>query len=39
MRKDGRVLNLIDDGQRRIINSVMRCFNNAYDPDDMGLPF
>ena len=38
MRKDGRILSPIEDGQRGIINGAMRCFNDAYDHDDMGLP-
>jgi hypothetical protein len=38
-KKDGRILNIIDYGQIGIIHDVMRCFNDAYDSDEMGLPF
>jgi hypothetical protein len=37
--KDRRILNLIDYGQIGFVHGAMRCFNDAYDPDDMGLPF
>ena len=37
--KDRRILNIIDYGQIGLIHGAMRCFNDAYDPDDMGLPF
>lgn len=37
--KDRRILNLIDYGQLGFVHAAMRCFNDAYDSDDMGLPF
>jgi len=37
--KDRRILNLIDYGQIGFVHGAMRCFNDAYDPDDMDLPF
>ena len=37
--KDRRILNLIDYGQLGFVHAATRCFNEAYDPDDMGLPF
>ena len=37
--KDRRILNIIDYGQIGFVHDAMRCFNDAYDSDDMGLPF
>ena len=37
--KDRRILDLIDYGQLGFVYAATRCFNDAYDPDDMGLPF
>ena len=37
--KDRRILNLIDYGQLGFVHGAMRCYNDAYDPDDVGALF
>jgi hypothetical protein len=37
--KDRRILNIINYGQIGFVHGAMKSFNDAYDPDDMGLPF